>query len=422
MNYKVTKKINIIDILFIGFFFFLSTLAHIFITNSYVRIIIEWLGFLSVCIKINKDFKIYRYDLLLILFTLLTIIELFLNIKDSFYSIILLLPFLLLPLFSKKDISYINKIFDVFIICDLVFAIATIVFSFYPSLYYLFVSKIYPESQELLISWYNQRCIAGLTSHYTTNGILMITGIIILFSRLLEKDSNTKKNKLHVFYIFILMIGLLLTGKRAQLLFGLFAVLVGYFVFLVKKKKSRMFKTVGAILIVLIVGYTLYNLFPSLFTFIDRFIQTTENGDVTLGRKKYWELAIDIYNKNKLIGIGWGNFKEYSYTMYGKTADVHNNYLQLLCEMGIIGFLSFIMMALVNLFRSIKIYSYIKIKEINFKYKTLLLFSVTYQVFFLVYCLTGNPLYTNVTYIPYFLTYAVVGYSYYKYKKGDLHE
>ena len=91
---------------------------------------------------------------------------------------------------------------------------------------------------------------------------------------------------------------------------------------------------------------------------------------------------------------------------------VHNVYLQLLCETGIIGFTFYMTWFISILWLSIKSY-----RRINF-YKTSefesanfhLKFAIGYQVFFLLYCMTGNPLYTEEMFIPYFICCSIALY------------
>ena len=91
------------------------------------------------------------------------------------------------------------------------------------------------------------------------------------------------------------------------------------------------------------------------------------------------------------------------------TSDVHNVFLQVLTETGIIGFLLFSIMTLYSLFST-----YRKIKlTIKFKHKknhfslTLLTLSLYIQLFFLLYCITGNPLYDTSFLLTYFFGLAM---------------
>lgn len=56
--------------------------------------------------------------------------------------------------------------------------------------------------------------------------------------------------------------------------------------------------------------------------------------EVTSGRSELWKTAFSLFLKNPIKGIGWEQFMNYNTYEH----DVHNTYLQWLCESGIIGF------------------------------------------------------------------------------------
>jgi O-antigen ligase len=89
--------------------------------------------------------------------------------------------------------------------------------------------------------------------------------------------------------------------------------------------------------------------------------------------------------------------------------DAHNVYLQLLAEVGILGFLIFIFIFLYSLIKTISLFRNIGNNEIHLTddYHYYLSFSLAMQVYFLVYCLSGNPLYDAQVFYPYVVACAI---------------
>ena len=119
---------------------------------------------------------------------------------------------------------------------------------------------------------------------------------------------------------------------------------------------------------------------PLLKRFAESVIESQIGGDVTSGRVDLYELAIQAFYDNPILGIGIGNFIPYTkaYT------SVHNTYLQVLCEQGIIGFLFFITPILYCLQKTI-----VALRKTIDKSNQLKL-SLFFQLCFIFYGLTGN--------------------------------
>lgn len=120
------------------------------------------------------------------------------------------------------------------------------------------------------------------------------------------------------------------------------------------------------IFLLVIAGFALLILFIFLRRFgsASRFIASTMEGilagDISNGRLIRWNHAITIFRQHPIIGFGWGRFGNY---YWGKSdvvnllniyKYVHNDYLNVLCETGIIGFVLIYTPLLVVLLATIK--------------------------------------------------------------------
>lgn len=327
----------------------------------------------------------------------------------SFVPAIMYSSALLLCIMSimKMQIDKIVRmIIKLMFIMYIIYAIVTVISFFSSSFYINHIVTLFPDSRNKLIKTYNSGMMPGLTSHYSTNGMFLATGLIISSAKYMIKQDN--KNR---FLLVLFLIALLMTGKRAHLLFGVMAVFVLYFYTKSKEKAAnRWIKTIGVILLVLCIGMILISVFPSLFSFLSRFQDTLDGGDVSNGRFDLWRLAISAFLENPVLGIGWKQYRIKMSPSFSLTNqyDAHNVYLQLLCEIGIIGFLIYMAWFIRMFTKTVQLYKkIIKDKNSLEDAKYLTGFSLAFQVFFLLYCFTGNPLYEMYMFIPYFLSCAV---------------
>ena len=94
------------------------------------------------------------------------------------------------------------------------------------------------------------------------------------------------------------------------------------------------------------------------FSFLEIF--DYKNGNISLdnyldkisaGRWTTYKQSFELFLKHPIKGIGWGNFTFMNYNPYLGEAvlNVHNIYLKLLCETGVIGFFSFVIPAFITI-------------------------------------------------------------------------
>ncbi len=302
----------------------------------------------------------------------------------------------------------------------LVHAFSTIVLRFLPSVYYGVIAPLYPSNYSRLVGWYAEGCMPGLALHYSLNGIYLTVGLFAGTALAFRYLDVYKKKVFLVPLVFI--VALLLTGKRAHLFFSLIALYALYYLYLSNDKRTRAIKMIGIALIVLFIGIIVVLYAPSLSTAFVRLKDSLEEGDVTNNRTYFWALAYLLFNEHPIIGIGWGQFLDYSELMLNYRANVHNNYLQLLCETGVIGFAIYILWIIFYFIRTIWIFVKIRKNTDDVQKIVYIAFSFMYQLFFIMYCFTGNPFCDKETFIPYFLSCAIVNYEYRKVMRNQIHE
>lgn len=243
--------------------------------------------------------------------------------------------------------------------------------------------------------------MTGFTTNFSTNAIYLSISTLLFFSELLQK-----KSKKSLLLFALSLIALFTAGKRAHLIFTIICCLALY---LIKKNKDIIKKYIKLLIIGIVAIFILVlasEYIPEIANVFNRFELLMETGDLLNGRSELYDLAFNLWDKHLLIGNGWGSFSYYYqlnlYTIGTLSyIDAHNVYLQLLCETGIIGFAFFILIMLGVFVKSINLVK----KNMN---NTMILFNFCYQLFFLLYCFTGNPLYDPMCYVIYFI---MIGYT-----------
>lgn len=396
-------KINTKD-LTIGMFFFLAFLCiNIceFIKNIYFlfAIAVFLLIFsLKIKTKYSKNKYIYTFCLIGLVF--------FAIFNNPAYSIVeptiikyIIFIFIMITMSSIENID--GKYIKYGALFGYIHVIATYFFLIFPSVYTNYALKVfgyYPIGTNNGISGYT----AGLTSHYSSNA-LFITGCIFA---LLYLNRCNKKSKITKFLLIFAVGALLLTGKRAHILFTVISILIIYIIDNRKNLEKMINKTIIITIIFLVVIFITYLIFPKMLSVFER----VENG--LSGRDAYWVKAVEWFESNPITGIGWLQFgQQYKVYNYNQSMNTHNVYLQLLCECGIIGLALFMIVIIISL--KTTLYKYTRCDDNNEKNKYY--YSLLIQFFFILYCLTGNCLYDNTLF--YYSIASGIGMSIVNYNK-----
>ena len=218
-----------------------------------------------------------------------------------------------------------------------------------------------------------------------------------------------------------LFVSLLCTGMRMPVL----ALCAGMFCYACMRipKEKRKFLYIG-LPVVTVAGVLLSLLFMDQLRAIptlNRVFITIEAAmagkDITSGRSVLYRHAWNLFLQHPILGIGWGNFR---YTVAGVVTenalfDVHNVYLQLLCECGIPGFLCLVIPMVYTFIRTVKALGQTAISRVDASWKALLGFSFLFQAYFLLFSMTDNLLFYTAQQILYLFSCAIL-FAYIKQK------
>lgn len=359
----------------------------------------------------KKGWKISSMDMMVIL--MICIILFFNNANiahGSMVELVYTVAIFLFYIFGHRYLDWkpymlgIQKYIGIFYACMTIYTVVNPAF-FNNIVVPLFKDYGYMDQMSQL---FKQGFITGFTPHYSTNAMYLAVCFSVPFASFIAE-----KKKSNLIICFLLLGSVLLTGKRAHAIFILAAVVITYYVLNSDKPLTRW----GKIIIGLVIGTCILTVaaefVPSLLNVVYRFIETYQTGSLEMGRDVQRAYALEAWSTHPIFGIGWDSFKYYFQSVRGIYINVHCVYVQLLCEVGIVGSLPFYLFFVFSLIHSIKTLKIVAIEKIQDKeIRFSLVYAVFVQVFFLLYCLTGNPLYDAPTLFTYIFGCAIGEYYY----------
>lgn len=316
------------------------------------------------------------------------------RIYEYFLYYFFTITYSILLCFVKIDKNNIKFVLKGFIIFALMTGFVTWLSFFYPEIYISKFIPLMPSNihQEILLNFTKLNSRMGLTSHYSRNAFYLILGI--LSSLYFYLDEHKKKDLYSIIFFIITM---LLVGKRGHLIFIVLSFIISYFIFN-RVSIKVIFKFLGLSVAAIFLCMMIIKLIPETnYTFERIFNNTSE--DISSGRFEMYNDIFKMYKNNDYTPIGWSQYaSNTAYTHPG----VHNDYIQLFCETGFVGFLIVV---------GCNLYILKKIIKFSQQTKSVLAFvALIYNVFFLLYSLTGLPHYDVETYMYYFLINSIMFY------------
>lgn len=269
--------------------------------------------------------------------------------------------------------------------------IATLLFLVNDSLYRIFISKTYGEYQSgTEYGKYGYR--AALADHYSQNATYISMVVLALFALFLMEKQKRRKTFWGVL-LGISVIALLLTSKRAHLLFCVAAAIIVYYLAYPQKRLEKTFKLVitGAMVAFGLAVVSEY--IPQINNVFERF-QTAGTDKETVGRFIMWNYAFGLFKQKPLFGTGWWGFRYSGITNVRADAltGCHNVYIEILANCGVVGFVIFIIALISAIYITLRSIKFCIDKEL-LEYKIVLLCSAAIQIFCLMYCMTGNVMF-----------------------------
>lgn len=255
---------------------------------------------------------------------------------------------------------------------------------------------------------YHKMC-TGFTSQTVVSAQFILMGLYALFCITQRKRNMSAKKSIDFvawILIFFMAGGILLTGKRSSFLFTVMGIA---FTELLTTDHGKRIKRIMQVTLFFIAGGTIAAAFLPFFSSsrnsITRILEVFSGSetDISNGRFQLYRWAYSGFRENMIFGKGWGWFK----ATYG-IEDVHNTYLQLLAECGIIGFLLVVPVMLYWFWLCTKLMNRL-LQYKTSQYYALMKFSLFTQLYILMYAMVGNPLY-DYTFITWYALSIIIMY------------
>lgn len=239
-----------------------------------------------------------------------------------------------------------------------------------PSVYYNIVCRyITAESARVgttLLSQGYGVCIGG---NVVLIDYIVLLAALIVINKYVITGRSVKDLILAFGVAFAFLIVMVLENRKSELLAAVIAVFCCFisrlnFTTAIRKRRNRR-------LLILGMGFFVLAFAALAGTGkLDRYIYFIENFsvaglfgsssaiEITSGRIGLWRTAWELFVEKPITGIGWARFADHvtvhNDIINSTLENVHNNYLQVLCETGIIGFILIIVPFLYLFYRTIK--------------------------------------------------------------------
>lgn len=254
-------------------------------------------------------------------------------------------------------------------------------------------------------------------------GLLVFTIAAIMLLMVLKRQ---KKEKIRtVILISLLFMPLLLTGKKGVLIVGVVAFVLVMLTLYANEKQCV--KAIGlmagmAALIVIFRYLALTYSDNPLFYRFNQFFDALVAGDsVDSGRSTLYYYAMQYWSQHKLFGIGWRNFSTLTVSELGyvRTHEVNCDYIQFLCETGVVGVVLILTPIIATFIKTLKVCRYyIRNNMIENETKWTVLFAVFIQFYILMYAIIETPFYDMMFFTIYIISVIIINIAYREMKKN----
>ena len=304
---------------------------------------------------------------------------------------------------SRPDNKQLDNVIRIWIVLALLYSLLMIAIKVMPAIYYSILRRFMSYDSRSM----NDFAISNgygfmLGANAVLADYIIAFPFLILINKLLRSSKLfVKENLMTICILGIFFLAVFVANRKSELLTLFIVCVILAFSRTNSIEKSQQQKNIVRVLVLVLLMFFavafLYNagLLGRYGAFIDRLLFNTSNSmnklDISSGRTRLWGIAWNLFRENPILGIGWGGFAQFVPTTLQSghvdiftVKNVHNCYLQLLCETGIVGFIVFVVLVGYILFVMIRRQKRLNKDASLKKYQMINSACIGYQLFFLI--------------------------------------
>ena len=340
------------------------------------------------------------------------------GVKTTQALIVNMLICVLYIMSAQIDRNEILRVMKIFIITGLVLSVYIIVCKLFPNFYLnIMIPRQKGVDVEMVTHLFNTGYGASISNSITYGSYIISMASFFCLGDLLCGTKLLSRRKM-IIYELVFLVAVLCEGRRSELLSLVLSVLIVYFVSTANEAGKVLKRIVILMPVLLVVGIIVVVLIRH--GYLERFVNTStllQKGltndnlnNLTSSRVYLWTGAWNLFKSSPVFGIGWSSFSEYIVT---SVDNVHNCYLQFLCETGIVGFIAIVLPIFFVLAGSISCLKLLlkSIEEQESFSRNAIIVSVGMQLFFLMLLAMDPVFYKSYYHMMYIILILLYEYS-----------
>ncbi|WP_164966564.1 O-antigen ligase family protein [Arcobacter sp. AHV-9/2010] len=203
---------------------------------------------------------------------------------------------------------------------------------------------------------------------------IFVFSSLILFYYLYFLDNKSILVYLLLFSISLLIVLTISTAGLISIAIPLFLYYFYKFIkfFIIKKYKISI-KSIFISIFMILFFFYIFSLISTNEFILNILEKRINNLDSGSGRFEIWSNALILFQEHPVFGIGWYNFLEYNKIYFDRGNYMHNTFLEALVELGIVGFLIYILFFVTLFIAVVKIQSNKNNKYLFFTFLSMLI-------------------------------------------------